>query len=90
MMMMMINYVILYPIILFSHHQAQISHLGSSIHSRTPYPFRVPESTAPTFWVINMLLLVIPQLLAWRCTNYPEFFVKQEEEEVRNGKVKVN
>ena len=47
--------------------QAQISHIGASLHSNTPYIYRVPAETQSVFLVINVALLVMPQLLAWRC-----------------------
>ncbi|XP_038078419.1 transmembrane 6 superfamily member 1-like [Patiria miniata] len=47
--------------------QAQISHIGGSLHSNTPYIYRVPEEGQTVFLIINLTLLVVPQLLAWRC-----------------------
>ncbi|XP_071965659.1 transmembrane 6 superfamily member 1-like isoform X2 [Antedon mediterranea] len=64
--------------------QGQFSHIGSSLHSRTPYILRVPINTRPTFWVINLALLVFPQLLAWRCLTKPAFFVKQSNKPKTN------
>ncbi|XP_033108780.1 transmembrane 6 superfamily member 1-like [Anneissia japonica] len=57
--------------------QGQFSHIGSSLHSRTPYALRVPIDSRSTFWVINLILLVFPQILAWRCLNKPAFFAKE-------------
>ncbi|XP_064620915.1 transmembrane 6 superfamily member 1-like isoform X2 [Lineus longissimus] len=61
--------------------QAQISHIGSAIHDRTPYIHRIPmtfDSMLP-FLAINLPLLIIPQLMAARCLMSSEYFMPVEE-----------
>lgn len=55
--------------------QAQFSHLGSSLHSRTPFPYQTPEDVWWSFLVTNVLYALGPQLLALRCLRRPEFFL---------------
>ncbi|XP_041363628.1 transmembrane 6 superfamily member 1-like [Gigantopelta aegis] len=76
--------------------QAQFSHMGSSVHYRTPYVHRVPQNmkARAVFWVVNVLLFAVPQLMAYRCTNEPSFFQKANktvvisEESEKNRKKK--
>uniref|UniRef100_A0A8C3NCB1 Uncharacterized protein n=1 Tax=Geospiza parvula TaxID=87175 RepID=A0A8C3NCB1_GEOPR len=55
--------------------QAQFAHLGSSLHSRTPFPYQTPEEVLGTFLLSNVLYALGPQLLALRCLRSPAFFV---------------
>uniref|UniRef100_A0A8C5IMU4 Transmembrane 6 superfamily member 2 n=1 Tax=Junco hyemalis TaxID=40217 RepID=A0A8C5IMU4_JUNHY len=55
--------------------QAQFAHLGSSLHSRTPFPYQTPEEVLWSFLLSNVLYALGPQLLALRCLRAPAFFV---------------
>nr|XP_011748000.1 transmembrane 6 superfamily member 2 [Macaca nemestrina] len=54
--------------------QAQFSHMGASMHLRTPFTYRVPEDTWGCFFVCNLLYALGPHLLAYRCLQWPAFF----------------
>ncbi|XP_015271011.1 PREDICTED: transmembrane 6 superfamily member 2 [Gekko japonicus] len=54
--------------------QAQFSHLGSSLHHRTPYPYRTPEGAWWFVVVSNVVYAMGPHLLAYRCLCNPAFF----------------
>ncbi|XP_050790039.1 transmembrane 6 superfamily member 2 [Gopherus flavomarginatus] len=54
--------------------QAQFSHVGSSLHHRTPYPYRTPEEVWWVFLLTNVLYALGPHLLAYRCLHSPGFF----------------
>ncbi|XP_036306223.1 transmembrane 6 superfamily member 2 [Pipistrellus kuhlii] len=54
--------------------QAQFSHMGASMHLRTPFTYRVPEDAWASFFVCNMLYALGPHLLAFRCLQRPAFF----------------
>ncbi|XP_066551804.1 transmembrane 6 superfamily member 2 [Amia ocellicauda] len=56
--------------------QAQWSHIGGSLHPRTPFTYRVPEDTWWPVLLLNLALALGPQLLALRCHSSPEFFLK--------------
>lgn len=61
-------------VLLFS--QTQWCHIGASLHSRTPFTYRVP---ADKWWPVislNVLLAVVPVLLALRCHISPAYFMK--------------
>ena len=59
--------------------QAQIAHIGGALHARTPMDFHIPMDphVRIVFWVINLGLFFIPQLLAYRCGEFPSFFNSQ-------------
>ncbi|XP_030075603.1 transmembrane 6 superfamily member 2 isoform X2 [Microcaecilia unicolor] len=59
--------------------QAQFSHIGSSLHQRTPYTYRTPENTWWVFILSNLLYMLGPNLLAYRCLLNPGFFMAPKE-----------
>ncbi|XP_077374784.1 transmembrane 6 superfamily member 1-like isoform X7 [Festucalex cinctus] len=56
--------------------QAQFSHIGASLHTRTPFSYRVPVDNQPVFLLVNILYAVVPQILCYRCTTRPAFFLR--------------
>lgn len=61
--------------------QAQFSHMGASMHLRTPFTYRVPEDTWATFFLSNLLFALGPHLLALRCLWRPTFFLGTKQAE---------
>ncbi|XP_042336378.1 transmembrane 6 superfamily member 2 [Sceloporus undulatus] len=57
--------------------QAQFSHVGSSLHQRTPFPYRTPEGAWWTVVLSNVIYALGPHLLAYRCLRNPAFFSHQ-------------
>ncbi|NWR95878.1 TM6S2 protein, partial [Furnarius figulus] len=55
--------------------QAQFSHLGSSLHARTPFPYQTPDDVLWSFLASNLLYALGPQLLVLRCLRCPAFFL---------------
>ncbi|XP_032938044.1 transmembrane 6 superfamily member 2 [Catharus ustulatus] len=55
--------------------QAQFAHVGSSLHSRTPFPYQTPDESLWSFLLSNALYALGPQLLALRCLRCPAFFL---------------
>ncbi|XP_072924623.1 transmembrane 6 superfamily member 2b isoform X2 [Hemitrygon akajei] len=56
--------------------QAQFSHIGSSLHPRTSFTYRVPDNAAASFLYVNVFFAVGAQLLAFRCAICSSFFLK--------------
>ncbi|KAM9861280.1 transmembrane 6 superfamily member 1-like [Aulostomus maculatus] len=56
--------------------QAQFSHIGASIHTRTPFSYRVPADRQTVFLLINVLYGLVPQALCYRCSTSPAFFLR--------------
>ncbi|TRY55175.1 hypothetical protein DNTS_032662, partial [Danionella cerebrum] len=58
--------------------QAQWTHLGASLHSRTPFTYRIPKDEWSQVMVLNLLSLAVPVLLALRCHIRPAFFLQSQ------------
>ncbi|XP_014895351.1 transmembrane 6 superfamily member 1 [Poecilia latipinna] len=56
--------------------QAQFSHIGASLHTRTPFSYRVPADSQPVFLLVNVLYALVPHALCYRCCTQPAFFLK--------------
>ncbi|XP_041645509.1 transmembrane 6 superfamily member 1-like [Cheilinus undulatus] len=56
--------------------QAQFSHIGASLHTRTPFSYRVPADSQPVFLLVNVLYALVPQALCYRCCTRPAFFLR--------------
>uniref|UniRef100_A0A3Q2EGP1 Transmembrane 6 superfamily member 1 n=1 Tax=Cyprinodon variegatus TaxID=28743 RepID=A0A3Q2EGP1_CYPVA len=56
--------------------QAQFSHIGASLHTRTPFSYRVPADSQPIFLLVNVLYVLVPHALCYRCCTQPDFFLK--------------
>ncbi|KAM9720135.1 transmembrane 6 superfamily member 2-like [Menidia menidia] len=56
--------------------QTQFCHIGASLHSRTPFTYRVPTDRRLPVVILNVLLAVAPALLALRCHTSPGYFMK--------------
>ncbi|XP_068171615.1 transmembrane 6 superfamily member 1-like isoform X2 [Antennarius striatus] len=56
--------------------QAQFSHIGASLHTRTPFSYRVPADSQSVFLLVNVLYTVVPQALCYRCHTQPAFFLR--------------
>nr|XP_019935424.1 PREDICTED: transmembrane 6 superfamily member 1 [Paralichthys olivaceus] len=64
--------------------QAQFSHIGASLHTRTPFSYRVPADSQPFFLLINVLYALVPQALCYRCCTRPAFFLRPIPEKKRD------
>ncbi|XP_063075494.1 transmembrane 6 superfamily member 1 [Engraulis encrasicolus] len=66
--------------------QTQCCHIGGSLHSRTPFTYRVPSDTWRVVMALNIAYTAVPILLALRCTFDPAYFISEgqadEEEDV--------
>ncbi|KAK6179445.1 hypothetical protein SNE40_011805 [Patella caerulea] len=56
--------------------QAQCAYIFGSLHSKTASRLHPPTSGIPAvwFWVVNLGLLIVPQLFVWRCKADPDMF----------------
>ncbi|KTG02891.1 hypothetical protein cypCar_00035634 [Cyprinus carpio] len=69
--------------------QMQWTHLGSSVHSRTPFTYRIPRDEWRQVVTLNLLYTAVPVLLAVRCYMDQTFFMKSvPQEQASNGKKK--
>ncbi|XP_029954083.1 transmembrane 6 superfamily member 1 isoform X1 [Salarias fasciatus] len=60
--------------------QAQFCHIGASLHTRTPFSYRVPADSQLVFLLVNVLYTLVPQVLCYRCCTRPAFFLRAEPE----------
>uniref|UniRef100_A0AAY4ES18 Transmembrane 6 superfamily member 1 n=1 Tax=Denticeps clupeoides TaxID=299321 RepID=A0AAY4ES18_9TELE len=60
--------------------QAQFSHIGASLHTRTPFTFRVPSDSQILFLTVNILYGLVPQAFCYYVLNFPTFFLKPSQE----------
>ncbi|XP_062260302.1 transmembrane 6 superfamily member 2 [Platichthys flesus] len=70
--------------------QTQWCHIGASLHSRTPFTYRVPADKWWPVITLNVLLAAVPALLALRCHSSPTFFMKPVPKGQTNGEKKKN
>ncbi|XP_061696357.1 transmembrane 6 superfamily member 2 [Syngnathoides biaculeatus] len=70
--------------------QAQWCHVGASLHSRTPFTYRVPTDKLWPVITVNVLLAAVPALLALRCHNSPAYFMKPVPKGQSNSSKKKN
>ncbi|XP_032421438.1 transmembrane 6 superfamily member 2-like [Xiphophorus hellerii] len=56
--------------------QTQWCHIGASLHSRTPFTYRTPADKRWPVIALNVLLAIVPALLALRCRTNPAFLMK--------------
>lgn len=59
--------------------QAQFSHIGASLHTRTPFSFRVPVNSHLLFLLVNVVYALVPQLLCYRCSTRKDFSLTPPE-----------
>ncbi|KAL0966448.1 hypothetical protein UPYG_G00295420 [Umbra pygmaea] len=70
--------------------QTQWCHIGGSLHSRTPFTYRVPADKWLTVMILNGLFVATPIILAFRCRLSSAFFMPavtkgQTNEEKKNN-----
>ncbi|KAK2868363.1 hypothetical protein Q7C36_000234 [Tachysurus vachellii] len=56
--------------------QMQWTYIGASVHSRTPFTYRIPKEEWRLVMTLNLVYLAVPVLLAARCYIDPAFFMK--------------
>ncbi|KAM6950203.1 transmembrane 6 superfamily member 1-like [Lycodopsis pacificus] len=56
--------------------QAQFAHIGASLHTRTPFSYRVPAGGQLVFLLVNILYALVPQALCYRCCSRPALFLR--------------
>lgn len=70
--------------------QTQWCHIGASLHSRTPFTYRVPADKWWPVIILNVLYVAAPALLALRCYTNPAFFMKPVPKGQANKEKKKN
>ncbi|XP_042559020.1 transmembrane 6 superfamily member 2 [Clupea harengus] len=55
--------------------QAQWCHIGGSLHSRTPFTYRIPSDAWRGVMGLNVAYAAVPILLALRCALRPAYFM---------------
>ncbi|XP_056149368.1 transmembrane 6 superfamily member 2 [Lampris incognitus] len=70
--------------------QTQWCHIGASLHSRTPFTYRVPTDTWLLVTTLNALYMAVPALLALRCHINPAYFMKTVAKGPTNDEKKKN
>uniref|UniRef100_A0A8K9UZ71 Transmembrane 6 superfamily member 1 n=3 Tax=Oncorhynchus mykiss TaxID=8022 RepID=A0A8K9UZ71_ONCMY len=63
--------------------QAQFSHIGASLHTRTPFSYRVPADSQIVFLLVNAVYAIVPQALCYRCVTSPAFFLRDQQNDKR-------
>ncbi|MEQ2207454.1 hypothetical protein XENOCAPTIV_012685 [Xenoophorus captivus] len=56
--------------------KTQWCHIGASLHSRTSFTYRAPADKRWPVITLNVLLAIVPALLALRCCTNPAYFMK--------------
>ena len=56
--------------------QTQWTHIGASVHSRTPFTYRIPKDEWRLVMTLNVLFMAVPLLLALHVYRRPAFFMK--------------
>ncbi|XP_063044829.1 transmembrane 6 superfamily member 1-like [Engraulis encrasicolus] len=56
--------------------QAQFSHTGASLHTRTPFSYRVPADSQLLFLIVNVIFGLMPQLLSYHLLSNRAFFLR--------------
>ncbi|XP_072525216.1 transmembrane 6 superfamily member 2 [Salminus brasiliensis] len=56
--------------------QAQWAHIGASVHSRTPFTYRIPKDEWRLVMMLNTLFMAVPLLLALHVHRHPAFYMK--------------
>ncbi|KAF7661773.1 hypothetical protein LDENG_00254420 [Lucifuga dentata] len=70
--------------------QAQWCHIGASLHSRTPFTYRVPADKWWPVIILNVLYTATPALMALRCHTNPAYFMKPVLKGQTNNEKKKN
>ncbi|KAG5285678.1 hypothetical protein AALO_G00006150 [Alosa alosa] len=55
--------------------QAQWCHIGASLHSHTPFTYRIPSDAWRMVMGLNVVYMAVPLLLALRCALLPAYFM---------------